>query len=156
MCNVCKVDQDKVLYGYFPAKRWLCGLSQHCTSNFLVQCCLRRIRTTLNIQYSYAMLSQLDRKLLNKSCLLTMGQHYTGKVLAQGWPLLIKTTLQIIFLCNFVLELWVNIAQVIFLCNIGTGTSRQYSIGYFLAKTCLRALGQHFTSNLQTYLDNIN
>ena len=80
------------------------------------------------------MLSQLDRKLLNKSCLLTMGQHYTGKVLAQGWPLLIKTTLQIIFLCNFVLELWVNIAQVIFLCNIGTGTSRQYSIGYFLAK----------------------
>ena len=26
--------------GYFPSKRWLCVLGQHCTSNFLVQCCL--------------------------------------------------------------------------------------------------------------------
>ena len=48
--------------------------------------------------------------------------------------------------------LWVNITQVIFLCNVGTGRSRQYRIGYFLAKTCLRALGQHCKNN---FLRNI-
>ena len=42
--------------------------------------------------------------------------------------------------------LWVNIGQVIFLCNVSTGRSRQYWIGYFPAKTCLQALDQHCTS----------
>ena len=45
----------------FPAKVYLCALAQHCTSNFLVQCCLRRIWATLTRQYSYAMLSQHGR-----------------------------------------------------------------------------------------------
>ena len=44
-------------YGYFLVKRWLCGLGQHCISNFLVQCCLIHIWTTLNIWYSCAMFS---------------------------------------------------------------------------------------------------
>ena len=42
----------------FPAKVYLCALGQHCVTNFLVQCCLRRIWTTLTRQYSYAMLFQ--------------------------------------------------------------------------------------------------
>ena len=159
---LAKADQDNVVYGDFPAKRRLCGLGQHCISNFLVQYCLRRIRTTLNIRYSYAMLFQLERQNIcigyfaKKSCLLTMGQHCTGKVLAQCWPTLIKLILQIIFLSKVALGLWVNISQVIFLCNVGTGRSRQHCIGFFPAKTCLRALGQHCTSNFQTYLDNID
>ena len=85
-----------------------------------------------------------------------MGQHCTGKVLAQCWPPLNKTTLQIIFLCIVILGLWVNIAQVIFLRNVGTRRLRQHCIGYKRVKTCLRALGQHCTSNFQTYLDNID
>ena len=56
-----EADQDNILYGYFPANRRLCGLDQNRTSNFFVQCCLRHIWITLSIQYSYAMLSQLDR-----------------------------------------------------------------------------------------------
>ena len=42
----------------FPAKVYLCALGQHCASNFLMQCCLRRIWTTLTKQFSYARLSQ--------------------------------------------------------------------------------------------------
>ena len=141
---------DYVAWANIAPVTFLCNVvwdvfGQHWVYNIPMQCCPSLIDTTLYRLY-----------FPNKSCLLTMGQHHTGKVLAQCWPTLIETTLQIIFLCNFVLELWVNIAQVIFLCNIGTGTSKQYSIGYFLEKTCLRALGQHFTSNFQTYFDNIN
>ena len=33
--------------GYFPAKICLCAQGQYCTSNFLLQCCFRRIWTTL-------------------------------------------------------------------------------------------------------------
>ena len=60
---------------------------------------------------------------------------------------------------------WVEatIAQVIFLCNVGSGRSRQHCIGYFSVKACLCTLGQHCTSNLQCcamlhqmYLDNID
>ena len=40
--------------GYFPSKSLLRAQSQYCTSNFLVQCCLRRIWTTLSIRFSYA------------------------------------------------------------------------------------------------------
>ena len=43
-----QAGQDNIVYGYFPAKRWLCSVGQNCTSNFLVQFCLSRIWTTLN------------------------------------------------------------------------------------------------------------
>ena len=95
-----------------------------------------------------------------RSCLLTMSQNWTGKVLAQCWPTLIKIALQIIFLCKVVFGLWVNIAQVIFLCNVGTDRLRQHCIGYFPAKTYLHDLGQHCSSNFlmlsQITLDNID
>ena len=39
----------------FPAKVCLRALVQQCTSNFLVECCLRHIWATLTSQYSYAM-----------------------------------------------------------------------------------------------------
>ena len=44
--------------GCFPAKTCLGTLGKHYTSNFNVQCSLRRISATLTRQYSYAMLSQ--------------------------------------------------------------------------------------------------
>ena len=32
---LAQADQDNIAYGYFPTKRRLCGLAQHCTGNFL-------------------------------------------------------------------------------------------------------------------------
>ena len=47
LCNVGTGRSRQHCIGYFPAKTCLCALSQHCTSNFSVQCSLRRIWTTL-------------------------------------------------------------------------------------------------------------
>ena len=48
----------------------------------------------------------------NKSCmLLTMGQHFTGDFFVQLKPRQNQKTLQIIFLCKVVCELWFNIPQ---------------------------------------------
>ena len=89
-----------------------------------------------------------------------MGQHYTGNFLTQFSLTKIRATLEIIFLCKVVHGLWVNIVQVIFLCNVGTDRSRQHCVGYFPAKTYLHDLGQHCTSNFlmlpKKYLDNID
>ena len=30
-----QADQENIVYGYFPANRWLCGLGQYCTYIFL-------------------------------------------------------------------------------------------------------------------------
>ena len=75
---------------YFPAKTRLSALNQHCTSNFLSQCCLRRICTTLTGQYSYALWSQHGR----------------------------YNIVQVIYLIKAVCLPWANIAQVISLCNV--------------------------------------
>ena len=61
LCNVSPSRPIQHCVGYFSAKTCLFAQGQYCTSNFLMQCCLTRIRTTLSTQYSYAMLSQLDR-----------------------------------------------------------------------------------------------
>ena len=76
-----------------------------------------------------------------------MDQYYRGNSLVQCWPTKIRITLQIIFLCKVVHGIWVNIAQVTFLCNVGTCRLRQQCIGYFPVKMCFCALGQHRTSN---------
>ena len=56
-CTPLKIRlPDKFQRASFP-----CALGKHCLSNFLVQCCLRRIWTKLTKQYSYAMLSQHGR-----------------------------------------------------------------------------------------------
>ena len=85
-------DQDNIA-DFFPVQSCSWAMGQHCTSNFLVQCCLRRIWTTLTRQYSYAMLScpsmvdtTLSRLFFHKNCLFAMGQHYTGDFLVQCWP----------------------------------------------------------------------
>ena len=46
-----------------------------------------------------------------------MGQYYRANLLVQCWPTKIRIILQIFFQCKVVHGLWVNIAQVIFLCN---------------------------------------
>ena len=76
-----------------------------------------------------------------------MGQCYRGNSLAQCQPTKNRITLQIIFLCNVVDGIWVNIAQVTFLCNACTRRLRQHGIVFLSAKTCLYALDQHCTSN---------
>ena len=59
--------------------------------------------------------------------------------------------------CKVVLGPWINIARVVSVCNFGQSRSRQHCIGYFPAKMCLSALGQHCTSNflVQCSLRNI-
>ena len=84
--------------GYFPAKTYLCALDQLCTSNFLVQCCLRHNWKILTRQYSYAMLSQHGR----------------------------YNIVQVIFLIKGVCLPRTNIAHVISLCNVGPERSGQY------------------------------
>ena len=65
--------------GYFPAKTCLCALSQHGTSNFFVQCCLRHIWKIFTKQCFYAVLSQIGIGYFpHKSCLLAMCQHCTS------------------------------------------------------------------------------
>ena len=61
LCIVGSGRSRQHCIAYFPAKTCLCAHGQHCTSNFFVQCCLRRIQTTLTRQYSYAMLPQHDQ-----------------------------------------------------------------------------------------------
>ena len=102
LCNVGAGRSKQHCIGYFPAKTCLHALDQHwhCTSNFLVQRCLR-CRTILTRQYSYAMLSQ-------------HGQY---------------NNVQVIFLIKGVCLPWTNIlhTQVIsFLCNVGPERSGQY------------------------------
>ena len=59
-----------------------------------------------------------------------MDQHYIGNPLVQCWPRQIQTTMQIFFV-QLVCEVWANIVQVFFLCNVGSGRSRQHSIWLF-------------------------
>ena len=64
--------------------------------------------------------------------LLATGQHPTG-----------LAKILVIFLCKGVCGLWANIAQVIFLCNIGSGKLRQHCIQLFPEKRLLCGLSQH-------------
>ena len=82
---LAKADQDNIVQVIFLV------IILHCTSNFLVQCCLRRIQTTLTRQYCYAMWSQHGR----------------------------YNIVQVIYLRNVFCLPWANIAQVISsLCNV--------------------------------------
>ena len=54
LCNLGPSRPKQNRVGYFPSKSLLLAQGQYCTSNFLVQCCLRRIWTTLSIRFSYA------------------------------------------------------------------------------------------------------
>ena len=110
LCNVGAGRSKQHCIGYFPAKTCLHALDQHwhCTSNFLVQCCLR-CRTILTRQYSYAMLSQHGQYNIvgyfpHKRGLFAVDQHFahTGDFLVQCWPRKIRTILQIIFFCKVV------------------------------------------------------
>ena len=60
-CNVDSGRSRQHCIWLFSSEKMTMRLGQYCISNFLVQFCLRRIWATLIIQYSYAMLSQLDR-----------------------------------------------------------------------------------------------
>ena len=87
----CWPKQTKTTFRrLFSSKNILSAQGQYCTSNFLVQYCLRRTWTTLTRQYSYASnvvpvwsIQHCIGYFLHKSCLLDMSQHYNGKNLVQ-------------------------------------------------------------------------
>ena len=54
LCNIGPSKPKQNCIGYFPSKSLLRTQGQYDTSNFLVQCCLRCIWTTLSIRFSYA------------------------------------------------------------------------------------------------------
>ena len=87
--------------------------------NFLVQCSLICIWTTMTRQYSYAMLPQHGR----------------------------YNIVQVIFLLKVVCQPWANITWVISLCNVGPHRSRQHCRLFFFVQSCLWSMGQHCTSN---------
>ena len=60
LCKFGPARSRQHYIGYFP-ERGLCALAHHYTNNFLVQCCLRCIQTTL-ARYSYEMLPQHDQR----------------------------------------------------------------------------------------------
>ena len=91
LCSVGTGRSRQHYIGYFPAKTCLCALRQHWTSIIFVQFCRRR--TTLTRQYSYASIvvpvwsiQHCIGYFLHKSCLLAMGQYYTGKNLVKCCP----------------------------------------------------------------------
>ena len=120
LCMVIFMKKDDyVVWSNIAPVIFLCNVvwnifGQHWIYDIPMQCCPSLIDTKCIGYFA------------KKSCSLTMGQHCTGKVLAQCWPTLINTTLQIIFLCKVVLGVWVNIAQLIYLCNVDASRSRQH------------------------------
>ena len=106
----------------------VCLLGQYSTGNFLVQCWLRHIKTTLCI-YGY----------------------FPAK--RWLWYVVSANTTPVIFLCNVVSDVlgqhWLDcvlwIVQVIVLCNVGRSRPRQHCAGYFPARTCLCTQGQYCT-----------
>ena len=51
LCNLGRSRPKQNCVGFFLSKLLLRAQSQYCTSNFLVQCCLRRTWTTLSIRF---------------------------------------------------------------------------------------------------------
>ena len=83
-----------------------------------MQCCSNMVDTTLYRLFSH------------KSCLLAMGEHPTSNFLIQCWPNRSWKKCRL-FLCAKLFLDWVNIARVVFLCNVGSGRSRQHGIWLF-------------------------
>ena len=94
--------------GCFPAKTCLSALGKHCTSNFNVQCSLRRISITLTRKYSYAMLSQY------------------------GW----YNIALVVFAKKVVCLPWANFAQW-FPCEMLTQNDPDNIVAYFRQQSCL-------------------
>ena len=123
-----QAGQDTIVYGYFPPNRWLCGLGQHSTCNFLVQCCLWNIWITLSLQYSYAMLSQVDKHKIVQVLLLR-------KVVCWPWA----NNARVKTLCNVAQEIPDNIAQEKILFNIVLILLGRHCTGKSLVQCCPRS-----------------
>ena len=95
------------------------GCGQHCTGIFLVQCWPRQIKTALYRSFSCENMSVCSGPTLYKLFSRAMLSH---KYLD-------------------------NIDWTIFLCNVVPARSIQHCIGYFPHKSCLLAMGQHFTGD---------
>ena len=77
-----KTDYQRYLKQPVFLRKYVCAFEP----TFLVQCCLRRIWTTLTKQYSYTMLFQhCIRYLPHKRCTLALGQPSTGNFFMQCW-----------------------------------------------------------------------
>ena len=109
LCNLDPSRPGQNWVGCFPSKSLLRAQGLYCTSNFLVQCCLRCIWRTLSIQFSYAMFSQL-------------GRHNIAEFILPR---------------KVVCWTWANIAKVNSLCNVGPHRSRQHWILFSCAKLFL-------------------
>ena len=110
--------------GFFPMQYCVESLGQHCTRLLPVECCPKRIKTTLSRIFSWAVLSGASRKTLSRVFPL------------RCCPKSILTTLnRIFFLCNVVWNLLGNIAQGFYLCNVGS-----WLTGTFLSKITYKTM----------------
>ena len=128
-------------------KRCLCGLGQHCTNNFLVQCCLSRIWTTMTRLWVNIVCIVRIIVLCNvapskprqhcvgyfpaKTCLCAQGQYCKS--------FLVQRCLK----CKY----FDNIEYAMFVCNLVLAWCTQHCIDYFAKESCLLTMGQHCTGN---------
>ena len=73
LCNLGPSRPKQNCVGYFPSKSLLHGQGQYCTSNFLLQCCLGRVWTTLSMRFSYA--EAIVRRCSLKKVFLNISQN---------------------------------------------------------------------------------
>ena len=126
-----KTDQQTTSWNnQFPAKVCMWALSQHCASNFLVECCLRCFWTTLTRQYSYAWLTQYCvGHFLHTSCQLVVKLSMLSKRLQKTAQeeilfkvVLIPNTAQVKTLSNTVHEkIQFNVVTILLLGQHCTG-----------------------------------
>ena len=107
-------------------------LGQHCTRILPVQCYPKSVKTTLNRNFSCAMLSGASWTSFYKD--------FTYAMLSEEYSDNIE---QFLFLCNVVWSLLDNIAQGFYLCNIFPRVLRQHWTGILPVQCCLEPLGQH-------------
>ena len=124
----------------------MCALSQHCGSNFLVECCLRCLWTTLTRQYSYAwLIHYCVGQFLHTSCQLVVKLSMLPKRLQKTAQekilfkvVLIPNTAQVKTLSNIVHEkIQFNVVTILLLGQHCTGKNP--------VQCCLRDSGQHCT-----------
>ena len=132
----------------FSTKVYVCALNQHCTSNFLVECCLLECLDNIyktmflgNVILPWSAQHCIGY-LPHESCILAMGQHSTSTFLMQFGQIDPDKTVDYFPVQSCLWTLGHHYTGKFFV-QCWHMEIRQHCISYFPAKTCLRVLGQH-------------
>ena len=126
----------------------MCILSQHYTSNFLVQCCLRHVWATLT--------KQCCTSIVDTTLYRLFYQHCTGNFLMQCCPRYVQSKLQIIFLCDVVCGLCGQHCRGNFLVQCWLRQIKATLCSLFSCKNMSVCPWSTLQKLSQTYLENID